>query len=578
MQQQSNCIIEASRACFNTCCVNLPHEDEIKPGKVAVVVDPRRGFASAIISSLQRTTDFTNPESLPSLQDVLSGLNAAFPCYSRTVLADDIRAREYHLSNHVCLDYVGNGLFSHSQVQSSILSAEMGSTTSSAFSNAPFFNISCNSMNLNSYLNHKVDESDFQASLRARITEYMNLFEEEYAVVFTANQASAFKLIADSYPFNSNQSLLTVYDYENEAVQAMVDSATNQGARAQSAAFIWPNFRIDSRKLRKQIASKSNTRNRGRGLFVFPLQSRMTGVRYSYQWMNLARGHGWHVLLDTCALGAKDMETLGLSLFQPDFLIGSFFKVFGLNPSGFCCLFIRKSRVSDLTQLSTTMGIISLIPAVNEAPQCREFKINQQKDPSSSKTTEVNTEHETLIEENPQFRGLDHADQLGLILISSRVRCLVNWLVNAFLSLRHPHSGSGPSLIRIYGPRIKLDRGPAIAFNVYDWEGERVDPNLVQKLADRNNISLSCGFLKNICFPKNSEQEKETLLEMRNREEKRKTKQDWGLWVASISIGMLSNFEDVYRVWGFVSRFLDADFVEKERWRYTALNQTTVEI
>jgi len=27
-----------------------------------------------------------------------------------------------------------------------------------------------------------------------------------------------------------------------------------------------------------------------------------------------------------------------------------------------------------------------------------------------------------------------------------------------------------------------------------------------------------------------------------------------------------------------VAKFLDADFVEKERWRYTALNQKTVEV
>jgi hypothetical protein len=28
----------------------------------------------------------------------------------------------------------------------------------------------------------------------------------------------------------------------------------------------------------------------------------------------------------------------------------------------------------------------------------------------------------------------------------------------------------------------------------------------------------------------------------------------------------------------FVAKFLDADFVDKERWRYTALNQRMVEV
>ncbi|KAI3468813.1 hypothetical protein Pfo_025476 [Paulownia fortunei] len=633
---QSNCIREASKACFNTCCVNpllgLPEPHSSDPKSPGGAVDPRHDFISAIISSIQPNTNFTNHESLPSLTELFSILKNAVPHYSNTVLADNIRAQEYYhlsLSNHVCLDYVGHGLFSYSQKQGWIPTTEIASSSSSAAeasssqsaADAPFFDISYNSVNLNSYLLYGSQESEFQAAMRKRIMRYMNVFEEDYSLVFTANQLSAFKLLADSYPFQSNQNLLTVYDYENEAVQAMVESAKRRGARAQSAVFSWPNFRVNSRKLRKIVVNKSKAKNRG--LFAFPLQSRMTGSRYSYQWMNLARENGWHVLLDATALGAKDMETLGLSLFQPDFLICSFFKIFGENPSGFCCLFIKKSSISDLSQSSTSMGIISITPAKGpienlaivetehqttpsssstyqqiskETPEFQETKgIGiKQKEPSSSEIVELDEKPESTQLRNKKYdttnipgiecRGLDHADTLGLILISSRVRCLINWLVNALLSLRHPHSGNGLPLVRIYGPRIKLDRGPALAFNVYDWKGERVDPILVHKLADRNNISLSFGFLKNIWFPENFQEDKETVLENRrslqglNPEEKKKGKQDCGIGVVSVSLGMLSNFEDMYRIWAFVSRFLDADFVEKERWRYTALNQTTVEV
>ncbi|MBA0881938.1 hypothetical protein Goshw_020621 [Gossypium schwendimanii] len=66
------------------------------------------------------------------------------------------------------------------------------------------------------------------------------------------------------------------------------------------------------------------------GLFIIPLQSKVTGSRYSSTWMSLAKENGWHVLLDATALGAKEMEILGLSLFDLDFLICSFFKVFVL--------------------------------------------------------------------------------------------------------------------------------------------------------------------------------------------------------------------------------------------------------
>ncbi|KZV55859.1 molybdenum cofactor sulfurase [Dorcoceras hygrometricum] len=599
---QSNCIGEASRTCFNTCCVNPllglpdPHSSPL-----STAAKTRTDFATAILSSIQPTTFFTNHETLPSLTESVACLQNALPQYLNTALADEIRAQEYRhlsLSNHVCLDYVGQGLFSYSQLQDCNPAAEIASSSSSVAVSpsqvdmeVPFFDISYKSVNLSSCLLHGCQDSEFEARTRKRILRYMNVLEEDYTLVFTANQSSAFRLLADSYPFMSNQNLLTVYDYENEAVEAIIESARRKGARTLSAVFSWPSFRVNSKKLRKIIVNKNKPKNRG--LFVFPLQSRVTGSQYSYQWMNLARENGWHVLLDACALSAKEMETLGLSLFHPDFLIGSFFKIFGENPSGFCSLIVKKSSISDLTQSSTSMGIVSLIPAkgplqktafdqiIHQTPSHKdrdqESQANgtksKQKQPLISEIIELDKKDDSSGDPGIEFRGLDHADKLGLVLISRRNRCLTNWLVNALLSLRHPHSGNGIPLIRIFGPKIKLNRGAAIAFNVYDWKGERVDPILVQKLADRNKISVSCAFLKNVLLSENSQEEKEKILE-----KSKNGKGDYGIGVASISIGLPTNFEDVYRLWSFISRFLDADFVEKERWRYTALNQTTVEV
>ncbi|CAA2980006.1 molybdenum cofactor sulfurase-like [Olea europaea subsp. europaea] len=615
---QSNCIREVSRACSNNCCTNLLiglPENRSSPSKVTSSgINPQHEFTTAILASIQPNSNFTNHESLPSSIELFSCLENAYPYYSTTVLADNIRAQEYNhimVSNHVCLDYIGHGLFSYSQQQGHNFTTEIASSSTSnppRPSDSPFFDISYKSVNLNSFLLYGGQESEFESSMRKRIMKFMNVSEEDYYMVFTANQSSAFKLLADSYPFQSNKDLLTVYDYENEAVQVMIESSEKKGARPISAVFSWPNLRVNSRKLRKLVVNKRKLSNRG--LFAFPLQSRMTGARYSYQWMSLARENGWHILLDACALGPKEMETLGLSLFQPDFLICSFYKVFGENPSGFCCLFIKKSSVSELCKSCTSMGIVSLLPAnesfeqltFNKAETEQETAISHQeieetpeqihlKESSVSEIIELDETPHTAQSRNQESnagrtsgeiecRGLDHADTLGLILISSRTRCLTNWLVNALMSLQHPHSENGLPLIRIYGPKIKLERGPAVAFNVYDWKGEKVDPALVQKLADRNNISVGCGILTNIWFSEIYEEEKHRMLETRSRkkESKKKDKNSYRISVVTISIGMLTNFDDMYRIWAFVTRFLDADFVEKERWRYTALNQTTVEV
>ncbi|KAF5729939.1 Pyridoxal phosphate-dependent transferases superfamily protein [Tripterygium wilfordii] len=622
---------EASQASsFLGCCTSTNLLD-FNSLKSAGAMTSQYEFVVASASSLYPHTRFTNHESLPSLQESFSNFRTAFPQYSQTDEADRIRAQEYYhlsFSKHVCLDYIGHGLFSYSQLQIHNNSAPIASSSTSPPSlhsttlGSPFFDISYKSVNLNAQLKNGGQETELESKIHRRIMAFMNISKDDYTMVFTANHSSAFKLLADFYPFESNRNLLTVYDYENDAVETMIKSSKKRGARVMSAEFSWPNLGIQSEKLRRKLESK--TKRWKKGLFVFPLQSRMTGARYSYQWLSMAQENGWHVLLDASALGPKDMDTLGLSLFQPDFLICSFYKVFGDNPSGLGCLFVKKSSASVLmdSTVATSVGLVTLLP-VSKPSQYPEESVSsdikttekseldkdtmfqpevpENEERNAKKTGLASSEIEEL-EDTPlesvcsktiettigdteiECRGMDHADSLGLILISSRTRCLINWLINALMNLQHPNSENGPTPVRIYGPKVKFDRGPSLAFNIYDWKGEKIDPALLQKLADRNNISLSCGFLCHIWFSDKYLEEKEQILETKTAESavavlnKKRNKSYSGISVVTAAVGLLTNFEDTYRLWQFVSRFLDADFVEKERWRYMALNQKTIEV
>ncbi|KAG4950129.1 hypothetical protein JHK85_043995 [Glycine max] len=216
--------------------------------------------------------------------------------------------------------------------------------------------------------------------------KFLNISDNDYFMVFTTNRTSAFKLVADSYPFQSSKKLLTVYDYENEAVEAMISCSEKRGAKAHSS---------------------------------------------------------------TC---------------------------------------------------------------------------------------------------KTKRRCLDQVDSLGLIMITNR------------------------------------RRGPALAFNVFDWKGEKVEPVLVQKLADRNNISLSYGFLHHVWFADKYAEDKGKVLQTKEGRvqgvttNKKKDRDELGVTMVTAALSFLANFEDVYKLWTFVARFLDADFVEKERWRFTTLNQKTIEV
>ncbi|KAK9076715.1 hypothetical protein SSX86_005049 [Deinandra increscens subsp. villosa] len=311
----SPCIEQVSTSCFRRCCPNqvlgLPRSSEQQ-----TITRSRYDFIAATASSLHPNTRFTNHESIPSLDQAFSNMKRAYPSYQETDRADRIRDQEYYqlaLVNHVCLDYNGHGLFSYSQQLQ--------------YSNAPFFSIIYKSVNLYTQITRGGQESEFETKIKERIFRFMNISSEDYALVFTANESSAFKVLADSYPFHTNRNLLTVYDHQNEAVETMMESCKKRSGRVDSAVFSWPNMKIQSKKLRKLIVTKNkNKKKKKRGLFVFPLQSKVTGARYSYLWMSLAQENGWHVCLDANALGAKHMETLGLSLFQPDFLVCSFYK------------------------------------------------------------------------------------------------------------------------------------------------------------------------------------------------------------------------------------------------------------
>ncbi|KAK8935220.1 hypothetical protein KSP39_PZI013244 [Platanthera zijinensis] len=577
----------------------------------------RSNFVKLSTFSLLPNPHFTNHESIPPILEAFSNFAAVFPQYGETQRADVIRDGEYsHLADHVCLDYSGVNLFSHAQMNAP-------AATSTAFSSTwrpPFFSISYKSTSLKSEVAHGEQNRGFEFSIRNRIMSFLKITGEDYGMVCTTNRTAAFRLLGETYPFQSNNKLLTVYDYESEAVTAMAESAENRGAKVMSSCFSWPGMRIQSAQLRKMLATKKKKR----GLFVFPHMSRMTGVRYPYLWLKFARENGWHVALDACTLGPKDMDTLGIALLQPDFIICSFFKVFGENPLGFAGLFIKKSSLEVLqtSVLARSIGIVSIIPAGSlsdltgeevddttssfsgpipvssrekyyfdnpvtapeeEGEETEEQEEEEEEEELSSEIVEVRSQSTGDTQEEIVFSGLDHADSLGLVIIHNRLRCITNWLVIALMKLRHPHSKNESSLVRIYGPRVKFDRGPALAFNLFDWKGEKINPALVQKLADRGSISLSCGFLQKIMFSEEYEQVKEAVLERRECEirasgNKKRENRNLGITVVNASFGFLANFEDAYRLWAFVAKFLDADFVEKERWKYVSLNQKMIEL
>eukprot|EP00250_Pteridium_aquilinum_P002462 c12677_g1_i1 orf=1-1056(-) len=268
---------------------------------------------------------FVSHDAIPSEGEEFASFTALHPGYLETLVVDELRDEEYgelQEDGHVCLDYSGHGLFSQ-------LQQELDSPSSS-------FAISYISGDLSTQAFYgEPDEGTVECDIRRRVMRFLNIQEGEYGMVFTASKGSAFRLLAESYPFDAHRSLLTMFDYESEAVGWMEDIAQRHGAQTLNASFNFPSLTVCSADLKFQILYKNleekskkkdeimdmvdnwgdkskkkkkkhieecdkteRKKEENKGLFVFPVQSRVTGTKYSYQWMSLAQDNGWHVLLD----------------------------------------------------------------------------------------------------------------------------------------------------------------------------------------------------------------------------------------------------------------------------------------
>ncbi len=465
----------------------------------------------------------------------------ASPAFESTSILDTLRATEYARLDeldHLYFDYTGGGLYADSQLRE-----HFDLLRHHVFGNP-------HSLNPTSRVMTELDER-----ARAFVLEFFRASPDEYTVIFTANATHALKLVGEAYPFRPGGQFLLLFDNHN-SVNGIREFARAKGASVTYLPVVSPELRGDEALLRSFLEQGSNDAPR---LFAYPAQSNFTGVQHPLEWIGEAQARGWEVLVDAACF--VPTNRLDLSRWHPDFVPISFYKLFGY-PTGIGCLLARKAALARLKRPWFSGGTVW--------------------------GTSVQGDGYVLLKDGEAFEdgtlnylnlpavaiGLRYLTTIGMETIHQRVMCLTGWLLETLLSLRH---SNGNPLMQVYGPPNNHQRGGTIALNFLDPEGTIVDERVVERRAGASRLSLRTGCFCNpgageVAFHLSQEalrrifkEESKDLLPKLFQEE---GKMSWDAFLADlgmqsggavrVSLGLVTNFADVYRLVQFAHTFLDS--------------------
>jgi selenocysteine lyase/cysteine desulfurase len=444
--------------------------------------------------------------------DILS----SYPEYATTTHLDRLRATEYGYldeQDHVYLDFTGAGLASRSQ-----------------------YRHQNERLSHNVYGNpHSLSPSSQAATeavevTRGKILKHFQASNDEYTVVFTPNATGAARLVADGYAFHRGQRLVLTSDNHN-SVNGIREMAKDAGVKTVYVPATEPDLRIKTSHIVKALNDRSNFRCTARkmlgscfgfaydddpqsasdvpasltckgqgnlpsvshlearaaryrkhsshtkGLFAFPAQSNFHGIRHPLSWVAMAQEAGYDVLLDAAAYAPT--SRLDLSVVKPEFVLVSWYKVFGY-PTGVGCLIAKRKALERLKRPWFAGGTVQIVGVGVQWHALADHLEARFEDGTVNFLSIPDVGY-----------GLDwYNNALGQESVATRTRCLTGWFIDRLQSLKH---SDGSPLATVYGPVGTEMRGGTVAFNFINSHGEIVDERLVALESAKAGISVRTG-------------------------------------------------------------------------------------
>ncbi|MGD2015917.1 MAG: aminotransferase class V-fold PLP-dependent enzyme [Desulfobacterales bacterium] len=472
-----------------------------------------------------------NRYDLDQMADGYSAFVERHPSFNRTALLDEWRKTQYNrldANGQIYLDYTGGGLYSESQLRE-----HMELLSTSVLGNPHSANLTSLAM------------TDLVEDTREKVLHYFNASPDEYIAIFTANASVALKLVGEAYPFTPASHYILTFDNHN-SVNGIREFAKVKGAKVTYVPLTKPDLRID----RAELSDVLNTVDMDQhNLFAFPAQSNYSGVKHPLDLIEQAHSKGMDVLLDAAAY--VPTSGLDLSVVKPEFIAISFYKMFGY-PTGIGALLVRKAVFQKMKRPWFAGGTVNFASVQGNghylAPNEAAFEDGT-----------VNYLNIPAIQ-----TGLQHLEKVGIKIIGKRVQCLTSWLLDNLLSLQH---SNGKPMVRIYGPTDTEMRGGTVALNFYGPDKRLLDYRRVEELANKEGISLRTGCFCNpgageIAEGLTTEDMMAGLndgpdLSLPHFVQVIQHRGNKSAGAIRISVGLATNFADVYRFMHFAAGFRD---------------------
>ncbi|ESO05303.1 hypothetical protein HELRODRAFT_77660 [Helobdella robusta] len=337
--------------------------------------------------------------------------------------------------------------------------------------------------------------------VRKKVLNHLNTSENEYSIIFTLNATKALNLVAKCFAFKSKAHSVNkgLFVYLNDNHTSVVGMRNSVNVKTNADIVCIREHDLEE-FVKKRISLKPFEKFEStfvNNLLVYPAQSNFNGRRYPMTWIDdvqncsgfLGSSADWSVLIDSASY--LSTSTIDLSIHKPQFLVLSFYKMFGF-PTGLGCLLVNNKKIFLLEKEYFGGGTIDMM---------LPFKDVQSFRPGMSDKFEDGTL--PFLEILAVKHGFDSMLQIygSFENISNKTFELSRHVYSRMKLMKY---NNGQNLVRLYHDEnsysfsTKILQGPIINFNLFKPNGFYIGYTRVEELARVNNIHLRTGCFCNL--------------------------------------------------------------------------------